>query len=326
MRLLLAKRLGSYIIGFVFTVILLIGGVGTTLSIILHFKPNLKDTLTISNILPWVGLIIAIFLISIMVAKFIRTYQKGFTVFGLSMPNVIYDQAFEDEINILDPKLIKKNRELEDLNKQLFQELEQKQKELDNEAYISDIFIRHHKNASRLVRSLLLLINEGNPNWKWEFCNNVLDECVTILLKDRADKSSSIYFINAQDELEMFAYNRIEFISSRNRKFKKGEGFAGHVWETGETLMVPDVRESNLFTGKFAPRHEYGSILGAPIKIANEVVGVLCIQSEGTNGFNEDDKITVNFYADICSLAHYYDIIVTKRRGNAEHEHSTHSL
>ena len=102
------------------------------------------------------------------------------------------------------------------------------------------------------MRSLIQLLDEGNNHWKWEFCNNVLDEYVTVLLEDRADKSSSIYFIE-DNQLDMFTYNRIEFSSSRKRKFKKGEGFAGHIWETGETELVSDVNESEYFKGNYAP-------------------------------------------------------------------------
>jgi signal transduction protein with GAF and PtsI domain len=144
----------------------------------------------------------------------------------------------------------------------------------------------------------------GEPSRRpLEFCNNVLDECVTILLEDRADKSSTIYFINEQQELEMFAYNRIEFSSSRGRKFKKGEGFAGHIWDSGETELVLDVNNSPYFEGEYAPQHEYGSILGVPIRIGKEIVGVLCVQSENVEEFQDDDKRTVIFYADICALA-----------------------
>ncbi|MBU9711691.1 GAF domain-containing protein [Evansella tamaricis] len=135
---------------------------------------------------------------------------------------------------------------------------------------------------------------------------------MTILLEDRSDKSSTIYFINNDDELEMFAYNRIEFSSSRERRFKQGQGFAGYIWESGETKLVSNVNNSEYFQGVYAPRHEYGSILGVPIKVGNSVVGVLCIQSEDIDEFQKDDERTVVFYADMCALAHFYDKIINK--------------
>ncbi|GIO24103.1 GAF domain-containing protein [Oceanobacillus sp. J11TS1] len=252
-------------------------------------------------------------------AREIRSNSDVVSLGTANIPNFMYHKDFEKH-DSNDLKLIKENATLqselqqqEEYNEKLLDELELKDNELVEVGYISDIFIRHHKNASRLVRSLLQLLHEGKPYWKWEFCNNVLDECVTILLEDRSDKSSTIYFINEQNELEMFAYNRIEFSSSRNRKFKKGEGFAGHIWKTGKTVLISNVSESIYFQGTHAPRHEYGSILGVPIKIGKDIVGVLCIQSEDINEFKEDDKRTVIFYADICALAHFYDKIANKR-------------
>src|SRR5699024_4863775 len=106
--------------------------------------------------------------------------------------------------------------------------------------------------------------------------------------------------------LEMYVYNRIEFSSSRKRRFKYEEGFAGHVWSYGETVLINNIKDSSFFKGEFAPRHEYGSILGIPIKVDEEVVGVLNIQSENV------DERSMKFYADMCALAHYYDIIKFK--------------
>lgn len=252
-------------------------------------------------------------------AKFIRTTKRPIPFVSIELPNVIYDDSFVKEGHFLDMDVLEENNELkiyvvelESLVDEYVDELNKKDRDLEFEAHISDIYIRHHKNSSRLVRSLLQLIHEGKPNWKWEFCNNVLDECGTVLLKDFADKSSSIFFINNRNELEMFAYNRIEFSSSRKRRFLINQGFAGHVWSYGKTVLINDVNKSKLFQGEFSPAHEYGSILGVPIKIGDEIVGVLNIQSEDIEGFNHDDERTVKFYADMCALAHYYDRIIKK--------------
>ena len=43
-----------------------------------------------------------------------------------------------------------------------------------------------------------------------------------------------------------------------------------------------------------------------------EVVGVLNIQNENVDGFTHDDERSVKFDADMCALAHYYDIIKFK--------------
>lgn len=317
------KSIWSWLLGLGLTLIILFSVGGIIAGIIDFFWPE-KDFSTL-NVIKWITVFVTIFVITSGLSKYLRTNPNDVSIGFTNIPNFMYDNDFVTEQHYRDKSLIEKNNqletkieELEDINVDLIEELELKAIDLDEVTYISDIFIRHHKNASRLVRSLIQLMDEGEENWKYEFCNNVLDECVTILLEDRADKSSTIYFIN-NDQLEMFAYNRIEFTSSRERVFKKGEGFAGYIWEINQTLLINDVTKDNEhFQGEFAPKHEYGSILGVPIRIGKNVVGVLCIQSEKIEDFDEDDERTVIFYADMCGLAHFYDTILKKGGVNSD--------
>ncbi|MGG3480601.1 GAF domain-containing protein [Peribacillus frigoritolerans] len=313
------KRFWSYTIGLLLT-LLVLPALGEALVKIMDWTG--KDNVSNLTAVKWICVPITIYVITVGLAKYLRTNSSPVAMGVTNIPNFMYDEKFVDEQNYSDKKLVKENKELikniealEDINVDLIDEVELKGLDLDEVTYISDIFIRHHKNTSRLVRSLIQLMDEGKEDWKWEFCNNVLDECVTILLEDRADKSSTIYFINEMQELQMFAYNRIEFSSSRERVFMKGEGFAGNIWKNNQTLLVNDVsKDTEHFQGEFAPKHEYGSILGVPIRIGKKVVGVLCIQSEKIEDFDEDDERTVVFYADICGLAHFYDNIITNRK------------
>ncbi|WP_079504803.1 GAF domain-containing protein [Mesobacillus jeotgali] len=306
------KKWLSRFIGLGLTLIILLAVGEVIVKIIEFFLPQ-KEIMPF-DVIKWIGIVVAVIVITNGLAKYLRTNPSAVSIGFTNIPNFMYDEAFEKEQHYLDKSLIKENDELnkkiedlEEINIDLIEEVELKAIDLDEVTYISDIFIRHHKNASRLVRSLIQLLDEGKPTWKYEFCNNILDECVTILLEDRADKSSTIYFIE-EEELKMFAYNRIEFSSSRERVFKKGEGFAGHIWDVNQTVLINNVNEENEhFQGKFAPKHEYGSILGVPIRIGKKVVGVLCIQSEDPEDFAEDDERTVVFYADMCGLAHFYD-------------------
>ncbi|GGA91473.1 hypothetical protein GCM10008025_37500 [Ornithinibacillus halotolerans] len=90
------------------------------------------------------------------------------------------------------------------------------------------------------------------------------------------------------------------------------------MWSYGQTVLINDIKNSKFFEGEIAPKHEYGSILGVPIKIGDEVFGVLNIQSEHKNGFTHDDERSIRFYADMCALAHYYDRInINKKEGDS---------
>lgn len=310
------KKIGSHVIAFVLGIIIIFG-VSQGVKVALDFFDVLEGV-TSYDIAAFIGLVSSIFLFSFSHGRYLRSTKEPLSIVGVGVNNFFYDPDLEkpdisnlEKIHAENKEL---NDELEDFSEyasDLLDEVEIKNEELEEVVYTSQIFIRHHKNSSRLVRSLLQLINENKYTWQFEFFNNVLDECVTVLHQDRADKSSTIYFIN-NDELEMFAYNRIEFDSSRKRKFKKGEGFAGHIWESGETRLISNVNESEFFEGNYRPKHSYGSIIGLPIKIGSEIIGVLCIQSEGTDEFNEEDIHTLKFYADICALAYYYDKMVIR--------------
>lgn len=50
-------------------------------------------------------------------------------------------------------------------------------------------------------------------------------------------------------------------------------------------------------------------IMGMPIKVGHEIIGVLCIQSEQLNCFSEGDLLPVEFYVNVCAMLLQYDNI-----------------
>lgn len=301
-----AKRVWSYLLAlFLSVAVLALIGQVTSWLISLAYE---VDMLTVVKS---VGVMISVFVMANGLARFIRTNSSPISIGATNIPNVFYDPYFEEAANVADESLFERIRQLEveieqrsSLISEMVDQLERGAQEIESIKYTMDIFVRHHKNASRLVRSLTNLMIERKQGWLFEFCNNVLSECVTTLAKDRADKSSTLYKIQG-DQLVMFAYNRIEFSSTRSRVFARGEGFAGYVWETEQQALEEDVSTSEHFQQAFAPRHSYGSILGCPIKMGDKIMGVLCIQSEETNGFEKDDLVMTQFYADIVAQAFY---------------------
>lgn len=300
------KKFWSYIlsIGLAIAVVVLIGQL---LSWLISWVYPV-ETIAVSK---GVGVFVSVIVVANVLAKFIRTNPSPISIGATNIPNYFYDEYFQKSANVADESLLTMHAEqqtkiieLEDLLRMMTDQITDGNDEIRNIKYTMDIFVRHHKNTSRLVRSLTGLMIGESPNWLWEFCHNVLSECVTTLTKDRADKSSTLYRVQ-DDRLVMFTYSRIEHASTRDRSFKKGEGFAGYIWQIEQQALEDDVSQSEHFQGAFAPRHSYGSILGCPVKIADNVLGVLCIQSEKTKGFEQDDLIITQFYADILALAFY---------------------
>lgn len=305
------KHFFSYVISFIFVVIALIIVAGSSSRIL--EQANLNAGVSYIHIILAICSAAGLIALTVEVAKGFRSSAEKISIFGLRFRNPVYDPYFEDvgleEIKTIrqeNARLKEDNRKLESFTDSLLDELEMKDVELEDVQYVSETFIRHHKNSSRLIRTLTSLLDENHTGWTAEFYNNVLDECITVLHQDRSDKSSTLYLVE-DDVLRMTAYHRVNFTSTRSREFVYGEGFAGNVWKTGEVELVSDICASTYFKGDFSPNHNYGSIIGLPVKINHTVVGVLCIQSEGTDGFIEADIDTLKFYADVCAFAYYYD-------------------
>lgn len=70
-------------------------------------------------------------------------------------------------------------------------------------------------------------------------------------------------------------------------RIKKGRGVCGSSWQQAATLIVPDVEK---FPGHIACSSLSRSEIVVPIILNNEVVGVLDVDSEFLDQFDETDK------------------------------------
>jgi len=70
-------------------------------------------------------------------------------------------------------------------------------------------------------------------------------------------------------------------------RIKKGKGVCGSSWAKGETIIVPDVAK---FPGHIACSSISKSEIVVPLFKGNEVVGVLDVDSEFEDYFDETDK------------------------------------
>ncbi|TCD24723.1 GAF domain-containing protein [Pedobacter psychrodurus] len=70
-------------------------------------------------------------------------------------------------------------------------------------------------------------------------------------------------------------------------RIKKGKGVCGASWQQAETIIVPDVEE---FPGHIACASASRSEIVLPLIVKGEVIGVLDVDSEVLDKFNETDK------------------------------------
>ncbi len=81
-----------------------------------------------------------------------------------------------------------------------------------------------------------------------------------------------------------------------------GEGIAGRVAETGESLLVPDVSQEPQYL-LLADSTETKSELAVPLKSKTQVIGVLDVQSDQLNAFDETDLLVLQSLANLTAIA-----------------------
>jgi nitrate/nitrite-specific signal transduction histidine kinase len=80
-----------------------------------------------------------------------------------------------------------------------------------------------------------------------------------------------------------------------------GEGLTGWVASSGEALLVPDVSREPRYISMSGSNTQ--SELIVPIKLKEQVIGVLDVQSEQTNAFDESDMTVVQSLANQAAIA-----------------------
>ncbi len=82
----------------------------------------------------------------------------------------------------------------------------------------------------------------------------------------------------------------------------RGEGLAGRVWETGQTLMVDDYQEWGGRAAVYDGLHIAG-VVSAPVRWGDEFLGVLSIMSDTPAAFSPDDAYLLDLLAGQAAIA-----------------------
>ena len=105
----------------------------------------------------------------------------------------------------------------------------------------------------------------------------VLMECKgsSVLLVD--SQTNQLYFEVLSNEEDMEALSEI--------RLEKGEGIAGKVWETGESLLIEDARKDERFSFKVDQKLEIEtkSLIAVPLIVNNNVIGVMEVINKTDN-------------------------------------------
>ncbi len=306
------KILGCYITAFLFVCLIL----GTLIGAAKTLVVEMESSISVWEIFEYTAIAFLLFFLTMHIGRMWRSRKEDLKLGITDIPNPFFDPNYliaphylkkeNENLQTALDEAIKEKERAEYYVRVLNKHSEAKKVTIDKLEKKLNVFLRHQENASRLLGSAAYLNYKGEA-WEHEMLNNILSECITCLEKDQSDKSVSLFKVDGE-EIRIVHYLRLSASSAREIRFRKNEGFAGTVWAKGEDQYIPDVSSNPLFEGEYKPEDEFTSIVGLPINVNGEVLGVLCIQSEVADGFTPQDLRTLQFYARACSLIFVYNI------------------
>jgi len=122
-----------------------------------------------------------------------------------------------------------------------------------------------------------------------------LDELLQVIIDSAVEtidpaEGGVIHILNAASgELQPKALSGKALGALRERKMRIGEGIAGYALEQGKAINVPDVNAEPRFLGLNGNR-DLKSLLVVPLILSQRRIGILNVDSERLDAFNEDNE------------------------------------
>lgn len=128
--------------------------------------------------------------------------------------------------------------------------------------------------------------------------DQVLDKLATVVGFSAA---MILLYDEKQDHLAVAAARGLRG-DDRLIRIKRGYGLAGYVAETGEALVIPDLKEEPRYKRLF-PRAHVGSAMYVPLRTSENILGIISIGHPSKHAYNKDDLDLVKAVADEATLA-----------------------
>ena len=117
-----------------------------------------------------------------------------------------------------------------------------------------------------------------------------LDEIVKIIAVSMKSEVCSIYLLNRNNNLELYATEGLQSKAVHYSELNVGQGLVGKIAATAEPIKTSQVSETKGF--RYLPEtgeEIYNSFLGVPIQRLGKILGVLVIQNLKNRDYTEDD-------------------------------------
>ena len=98
---------------------------------------------------------------------------------------------------------------------------------------------------------------------------------------------------------------RTEFLEDqmRDQSFAPGEGVIGEVGKSGRAQLIPDARAAGILLGSTTEYMRNRSMLVVPLRVRDEMLGVMAVLNKQRGSFDEDDRSLLQTLADQASLS-----------------------
>ncbi|MGE4357337.1 MAG: GAF domain-containing protein [Candidatus Omnitrophota bacterium] len=123
------------------------------------------------------------------------------------------------------------------------------------------------------------------------YLEDILKLIVTVTAQIMNSKICSLLILDKEkNELVVRATQSVSEAYNRKPNLKVGEGIAGRVAQTGEPIVVPDVRKDPRYINqKIAKEEGLCSLLSVPLKVKGRIIGILNVYTASPYSFSKEE-------------------------------------
>ncbi len=136
--------------------------------------------------------------------------------------------------------------------------------------------------------------------------NEVLDTIVKRTAEVLRLKTCTILLIDeiTADRLKVLSGRGINLKRIEKETLSPGEGISGWAWNRKEALLIRDIDQDNRFIARKKERYYTGSLISAPLKVKNKVIGVINGNNKtGSEPFQKSDLLLLKEIASESAIA-----------------------
>lgn len=179
--------------------------------------------------------------------------------------------------------------------------------------------ITERKRAERALEQraaqLALLNDIGGEIATLADLNSVLERAARLVQERFGYHHAALFTLDRErGELVMRARaGKFAHLFPPDHHLKSGQGMVGWAGEHGETLLANDVNAEPRYVNLYPDVIPTKSELSVPIRVGENVIGVLDVQSDQPNAFSENDVLVMETLADQIAVAienaHLYEAV-----------------